>query len=249
MNDTSTSNAVCFTDGSSRGNPGPGGWGSVVAFADRVVELGGYEKETTNNRMELLAIAEGIARAADMGASSVVVATDSTYALKGATAWMRGWKSNGWKTKTKDDVANVDLWKMIDAAMSRVSTRFVMVSGHVGTPGNERCDRLATAFADGDEPALYDGSLAEYPIHIVADGEPVATRSQDLADKKAKAKSGSRSGTAYSYISMVGGVVQTHATWKECEARVKGVSGTRFKKSLSASDEAEIIADFKKSAR
>lgn len=249
MNDTSTSNAVCFTDGSSRGNPGPGGWGSVVAFGDRVVELGGSEKETTNNRMELLAIAEAISKAADMGASSVVVATDSTYAMKGATSWMKGWKANGWKTKTKDDVANVDLWQMIDVAMSRASVRFVIVGGHVGTPGNERCDRIATAFADGKDTALFDGTLAEYPIHIVAGGEPVATRSEDLADKKAKLKSGSRSGTAYSYVSMVGGIIQTHATWKECEARVKGVSGTRFKKSLSVSDEAEIISDFKKSAK
>lgn len=249
MNDTSTSNAVCFTDGSSRGNPGPGGWGSVVAFGDRVVELGGSEKETTNNRMELLAIAEAISRAADMGAASVVVATDSTYAMKGATTWMRGWKANGWKTKTKDDVANVDLWQMIDAAMSRVSTRFIIVGGHVGTPGNERCDRIATAFADDDAPALYDGLLSEYSIHVVANGEPVATRSEELADKKAKSKSGSRSGAAYSYVSMVNGVIQTHATWKECEARVKGVSATRFKKSLSAADEADIIADFKKSAR
>ena len=243
-NDSSITTAVCFTDGSSRGNPGPGGWAAIVAFGERVVELGGREVLTTNNRMELEAIVVAIDTAASMGASKIIIATDSSYAMKGATAWMRGWKANGWKTKTKDDVANVDVWKRMDEVLARAEVSFELVGGHVGTPGNERCDEIATGFADDSAVSLYDGSLELYPVSIVSMGQPVTTTVDAHVERKAKSKSGSRSGTAYSYVSMVDGVIETHQTWAQCEARVKGVRA-RFKKALSASDEAEIIAAFR----
>src|SRR5579872_4934535 len=97
-----------FTDGSSRGNPGPGGWGTVIADGDMVTELGGSEKNTTNNRMELTAAVKGLARTPRN--SRVTVFTDSSYVINGITKWIKNWRRNDWKTKTKDDVLNKDLW-------------------------------------------------------------------------------------------------------------------------------------------
>ena len=105
-----------FTDGSSRGNPGPGGWGSVIVTADeKVMELGGGESHTTNNRMELNAAAEGLAHAPKD--SAIEVFTDSSYVINGITKWIKGWKRNGWMTKTKDDLLNKDHWMNLDDAL------------------------------------------------------------------------------------------------------------------------------------
>ena len=130
-----------FTDGSSRGNPGPGGWGSVVVTSDTVTELGSAEKHTTNNRMELMAATEGILHTPKH--SGITVFTDSKYLINGITLWIKGWKNNGWITKTKDDVVNKDLWMKLDAAVKDRSVKWEYVGGHVGIIGNERCDHIA----------------------------------------------------------------------------------------------------------
>jgi ribonuclease HI len=234
-----------FTDGSSRGNPGPGGWGAVVVTGEKVIELGGGEKNTTNNRMELSAVINGLKKAGKITGEKempVQVYTDSSYVINGITKWIHGWKRNGWMTKTKDDVLNKDLWMELDEALNAVGSGNVSwkyVGGHVGIAGNERCDVIATSFADSEDAGLFDGPLSGYPIKNILD------ISYDETKAKAKKSSSSRSNAkAYSYISAIGGEIKIHYTWADCEKRVKGVKGARYRKSTDAMNEAEIIDEF-----
>ena len=101
-----------FTDGASKGNPGPGGWGAVVIDGDKVFESGGGEKDTTNNRMEIAAAIGGLGKTEN--GSDITLYTDSSYLINGITKWILGWKRNGWITKTKQEVLNRDLWEKLD---------------------------------------------------------------------------------------------------------------------------------------
>ncbi|MCK0169375.1 ribonuclease HI [Jannaschia sp. S6380] len=139
---------VAYTDGACSGNPGPGGWGALlVASRDGEVikerELKGGEADTTNNRMELLAAIHALE--ALERPSSLRVVTDSAYVKGGITAWLHGWKRNGWKTSTRKPVKNADLWKRLDTAQARHDVRWEWVKGHAGHPENERADALARA--------------------------------------------------------------------------------------------------------
>jgi ribonuclease HI len=130
-----------FTDGACSGNPGPGGWGVVLRYGEHEKELFGGEKQTTNNRMELMAAISALE--ALTRASEVVITTDSTYVLKGITEWVPGWKTRGWKTASKQPVKNVDLWQRLDEAVRGHDVRWEWVKGHNGHPENERADELA----------------------------------------------------------------------------------------------------------
>ena len=130
-----------YTDGACSGNPGPGGWGAVLISGKHRKELSGGEHETTNNRMEMLAVIRG-AEALKRGCS-VDIHTDSTYVMKGITQWMEAWKARGWRTASKQPVKNVDLWKRLEEALDRHEVRWFWVKGHSGVPGNERADELA----------------------------------------------------------------------------------------------------------
>ncbi len=130
-----------FTDGACSGNPGPGGWGVVLRYGEHEKELFGGEKQTTNNRMELMAAISALE--ALTRASEVIITTDSTYVLKGITEWVPGWKSRGWKTASKQPVKNVDLWQRLDEAVRQHDVRWEWVKGHNGHPENERADELA----------------------------------------------------------------------------------------------------------
>ena len=237
-----------FTDGSSRGNPGPGGWGAIVIERLKnkiedgrqetfVTELGGGEKHTTNNRMELTAALEGISRAPKN--SVIVVNTDSSYVINGITKWIHGWKKNNWITKAKEDVLNKDLWMDLDKSMTGKKVEWKYVGGHIGVLGNERCDHIATAIADGVAPKLYKGALLDYDLPNILD-----VSHDEMSLKKKKSSSSKSNAKAYSYISMVGGVIETHKTWPECEKRVKGAKAAKYKKSLSREDEEGIIQEF-----
>ena len=145
---------TAFTDGACSGNPGPGGWGVLLQAHDgealiRERELCGGEAETTNNRMELMAVIEGL-RALDQ-ASQVVITTDSQYVKNGITQWIHNWKRNGWKTSAKKPVKNVDLWKRLDASVQKHTVDWKWVKGHSGHPENERCDDLARDAAGSDK--------------------------------------------------------------------------------------------------
>ena len=101
-----------FSDGSSKGNPGPGGWGAIIASSDKVVEIGGGEKYTTNNRMELLAAISAL-ETVENNKEEIILNTDSSYVINGITKWVFGWQKNNWKTSTKADVVNKDLWERL----------------------------------------------------------------------------------------------------------------------------------------
>lgn len=132
-----------WTDGACSGNPGPGGWGVLLTWRGHRKELCGGERHTTNNRMELLAAI----RALEMLKRPVPVRlwTDSTYVRNGITQWIKGWKRNGWKTRSGSAVKNADLWQTLDGLCGRHTVEWRWVKGHAGDEGNERADELARA--------------------------------------------------------------------------------------------------------
>lgn len=132
-----------YTDGACLGNPGPGGWAALVVMEGDERELTGFDPDTTNNRMELLAAIEGLRSLGDP--AEVDLHTDSQYLRNGMTDWLARWKRNGWRTAAKAPVKNVDLWQALDALAARHTIRWHWVRGHDGHPENERCDALANA--------------------------------------------------------------------------------------------------------
>ncbi len=132
-----------FTDGACSGNPGPGGWGAILRAGTTEKEISGGAVATTNNRMELLAVINGLD--ALKTSSSVMVHTDSRYVMDGATMWLKRWKANGWKTADKKPVRNDDLWRELDAAMSKHELQWRWIKGHSDHIENERADALARA--------------------------------------------------------------------------------------------------------
>jgi ribonuclease HI len=231
---------IAFSDGAAKGNPGPGGWGAIVVTPDqRVRELGGGAPHTTNNRMELSGAIAALQHVADR-AGLVVIYADSTYVIQGITQWVWGWRQRGWKTAQGGDVLNRDLWEALMALVSargRGGVDWRWVRGHVGTPGNERADEISVAFALQQPIDLYDGPVDGYARSILQlpDDTTLPKRSAGSASApKAKA-------AAHSYVSVVGGVPMRHRTWGECEARVKGQPGARFRKTASADDGSAIL--------
>ena len=141
-----------FTDGACSFNPGPGGWAARLLYGDgRVVELGGFAPETTNNRMELQAAIEGLKAAPS--AVAITLVTDSEYLRKGITEWIHGWKRRGWRTAAKKPVLNQDLWRTLDQ-LNTPAVQWQYTQGHAGDPDNERCDQIAQAFSRGETPHL-----------------------------------------------------------------------------------------------
>ncbi|MGH1352613.1 MAG: ribonuclease HI [Methyloligellaceae bacterium] len=132
---------VIYTDGACSGNPGPGGWGAVMIYGDHRKEIYGGEKETTNNRMELMAAIEALN--ALKKACKVELYTDSNYVKQGITQWIHGWKRNGWKNAQKKPVKNAELWQELESAQERHDVSWHWVKGHAGHPENERADELA----------------------------------------------------------------------------------------------------------
>jgi ribonuclease HI len=229
---------VVFTDGAAKGNPGPGGWGVVIITPDaHVTELGGGAPHTTNNRMELCGAIAALEHLAQRE-PHVTVHTDSSYVIKGITEWVWSWQRRGWKTATGGDVLNRDLWEQLAGLVEergKGRIRWQWVKGHNGTAGNERVDQIAVAFSLAREEALYSGPLTGYGLQIL----PASTETRP---HKPRSTSAPRpKGPAYSYLSVVDGVPERHATWTDCERRVKGRSGARFKKAMNAEDEQAIL--------
>lgn len=135
-----------FTDGACRGNPGPGGWGAILRYNAHEKELYGAERETTNNRMELMAAI--VALETLKRPCEITLSTDSEYVRQGITAWLAQWKRRGWKTADKKPVKNQDLWQRLEAATQRHTIRWQWVKGHSGHPENERADQLANRGID-----------------------------------------------------------------------------------------------------
>ena len=146
MTEEPSSTVELYTDGACLGNPGPGGWAALLRFNGTEKELSGGDPGTTNNRMEMQAVIEGLK--ALSRPSTVTVYTDSQYVQKGITEWINGWKASGWKTAAKKPVKNVDLWLELDKTQERHSVTWQWVKGHAGHPENERVDDLARQEAE-----------------------------------------------------------------------------------------------------
>lgn len=165
----------------------------------------------------------------------VIMLTDSTYLIRGITMWIWGWRKRGWRNASGAEVQNRDVWEELAAQLNRLKPLDISwqyVRGHIGVPGNERCDEIAVSYSKGKKVPLFSGPLLKYPyaIHDLPDPEPLP-----------EMKTYEKKPPAHSYLSMQGGTVMRHATWAECERRVKGQSGAKFKKAQSASDEAAIL--------
>lgn len=130
-----------FSDGACSGNPGPGGYGTILRFGPHTKELSGYAPDTTNNRMEMMGAIAGLESLTKP--STVIMTTDSQYVCKGMTEWIEGWKKKGWKNSQRKPVINRDLWERLEAATTGHSVRWKWVKGHAGHEENERCDDLA----------------------------------------------------------------------------------------------------------
>lgn len=225
---------IIFSDGASKGNPGPGGYGVVVVRPEgKVVELGGFDKHTTNNRMELSGAVSGLTEVSKSN-EDVIFYTDSKYVINGMTGWIFGWQKNNWQTKEKKLVLNKDLWEKLVELTKGKKIKWNYVGGHVGIAGNERCDEIADALATGQKVDLYKGELSDYKINILDLGHS-AEKKEIKSNKNAK---------AYSYLSLVNGVLNIDKTWAECEKRVKGKKGVKFQKAISEYHEQEIIRNW-----
>ncbi len=234
---------LIFTDGACTGNPGPGGWGSIVSLPDGTIqELGGSAPHTTNNRMELAATIRALGVLELKEPSTIVLYTDSTYVIRGITQWIWGWRSRGWKTAEGKDVVNKDLWEELSRQVSRLKPSTIdwkYVRGHSGFPGNERCDVIAVSFATSKPERLYVGPRDGYFVDLTAVPEE-----DSLPEPK---KSGSNNGGSKSsggpttYLSLIGGIVIRHTNWADCERRVKGQANAKFKKAKSEQEEKEIL--------
>lgn len=155
-----------YTDGSSKGNPGPGGWAAIIISSEnqassiQVKELGGREEKTTNNRMEMRAAIESLRATPEN--SEIEIHSDSEYLIKGITLWVHSWQKNNWRTKSKDAVLNQDLWELLLLETEKRNVEWKKVAGHSGHELNERCDEIATTMADGDRVDLYEGEESGY---------------------------------------------------------------------------------------
>ena len=139
-----------YTDGACRGNPGRGGWGAILVYEGKEREMSGGEPMTTNNRMELMAAISALEALREP--CEVTLTSDSKYLTDAINKnWLESWKSRGWKKSDKSAVLNPELWQRIDTLLSVHRVTFVWVKGHHGHPYNERCDQLATTFADSFE--------------------------------------------------------------------------------------------------
>ncbi len=223
---------VAYADGSCLGNPGPGGWGIRLLYPDgNVEEFGAAEKQTTNNRMELQA---AIAVLEHLGhLPNLTVYTDSRYVLDGLTKWLPSWRRRGWITVTGTPVKNRSLWRKL-AKLAHPQINWQHVRGHTGNPNNERVDDIARAFASGQTPQLYYGRVGE-PADPVRKTVPNTVRVQPSRRK-------SPSLSKPQYVSIIRGAVAVDHDWPSCEARVRGVSGARYKKVRTFEELAEFCA-------
>ncbi len=238
--------AWAYTDGACSGNPGRGGWAYIVAYQDsknkfKIIEASGYEKSTTNNRMEMDAVLKVMRHLKQSGFDQQVYCfTDSSYVASGLNAWVFGWARNGWKKKDGSDVANADLWEnLMQAKKAFKKFELLVVPGHSQVLGNEYVDQLAVAAYEQSEGVsvreVSDGGRAIVEAFKLA---PLLREEMDKSSESGKKKSSSKK--ALFYMSLVGGELQKHQSWSECEARVKGRSGAKFKKVTVPEEEAEI---------
>jgi ribonuclease HI len=233
---------VIYTDGASRGNPGKGGYAAIILAGGMVMEIADRKAHATNNQMELAAVEAVLS---DSGALSwdgpVTLYSDSTYVINGLTKWVYGWQKNGWITSTKTPVENKNQWEHLLKLLKEYGKRLSIekVKGHAGDLYNERCDELAVSAALDQSPKLFSGSLEDYKKFLNEAGYTEGTMKTKISSAKSKSNK-----PAYSYVSMINGIVQSDKSWAACEKRVKGVKGAKFKKVFSKEEETELMQDW-----
>ncbi len=243
---SSTFAYFAFTDGACSGNPGPGGWAYVGYDLESafIQEAGAYVTPSTNNRMELQATIEAIKWALSRKAQKdLVIFSDSKLVLQGITLWIHAWKKRDWKKSDGTDVVNPDLWQELHQKVlnypGKIHWRYV--AGHSGILGNERVDEIAVGFAKREPVELFKGSFADYHLpeifnehtlrELMASGLELKRSSKEKLAKEHKPY----------YLSFLEGKLLKHSTWGECEARVKGKAGAKFKKISSAAEESATL--------
>jgi ribonuclease HI len=225
-----------FTDGASRGNPGPAGWGAVLRIGRNreagkvsadgwVEEVGGHLNHGTNNEAELTAVCNALEYAQSESADDVVIYTDSSYVGQGATNWVFTWQENGWQTSDDQSVKNKTLWQKLVGLQADRAVTYKQVPGHAGVPANERADMIATAFAANQTPDLYDGPADGYDISF--NPEPKLIKNAPV------------------YLSLVNGQVRQHNSWEDCESRVSG-EDAKFRKVRTVAKRDKLLADWGK---
>ncbi|MEI6553603.1 MAG: RNase H family protein, partial [bacterium] len=191
--------------------------------------------------------------------------TDSKYVMSGAQSWIFGWKKNGWKTKSGEGVKNQELWEPLSDLISDKKINWILLPGHAGVIGNERCDQIATEFADSTVPnlgggvKLFEGSFNEYSekklVEKTIDTSIDTSRLLDVFynpdliknakdEKDLYGKKSGSSAKAFSYVSKVDGKLFVDKNWSDCEKRVKGKKGALYKKAVSMNDQESISKDF-----
>lgn len=229
-----------YCDGACSGNPGPGGWAAVLIFPEgHIRELGGFERPTTNNRMEMAAAIAALSAVQDRP-EPVKLYTDSGLLINGIKGWIHNWKRKGWLTAAGQPVVNRDLWEHLDALAGARKGRLSWghVKGHAGHEINERCDVIAVAFSKGPRPALYSGPAVGCGYSLL---EPGPEHLHGAGSEKKSSSSRKKAPKHGFYVSLVGGRVERHVTWDQCKARVHGVAGVKFKKVASSEEEQEVL--------
>lgn len=234
---------IIYCDGACSGNPGPGGWGSIVGIENEiVVELGASAQQTTNNQMELQACISAFEflLGQDLDSKSKIdVFTDSVYVIRGITQWIWGWQRNAWKTSDGKEVSNKELWqdlakfvRKMESLLGAKAINWNYVRGHTGIAGNERCDVIAVEYSKNQRPHLYEGTPEHYHFDLFKRPKFEALPENKSFTEKKK---------ALSYLSLIGSIAVRHKSWADCERRVKGQSGAKFKKANSEAEELEIL--------
>ena len=245
----SVDSIIIYADGACFGNPGPGGWGVRIEYpapSNAVIEYGGYASRTTNNRMELLAAAQGLLATLDE-TNPIVIVTDSQYVKNGIESWIAGWKKKGWIKKDKEPVLNIDLWKVLDE-LNRETVRWVWVRGHSTTIGNNRVDEIATSFSKG-KPVAFETRLplsgkklpsepAETADALDNDAdEPLDDDGDSVSDEPSFDSAPAQPPSLPCYVSWLPNAgLMFHTVWADCDLRVRGVSNAKFKKCKTQAD-------------
>jgi ribonuclease HI len=238
-----------YTDGSSLGNPGKGGWASVIIKNDKsenaktaktVKELAGYAPDTTNNKMEMLSVIKALEDIGHLNDCVITVYSDSAYVVTGVTNWLPGWIHRDWVTSTGDAVKNKDLWEEFQkhCAFYGSKLKFEKVKAHSGKIENERCDYIAKSVA-GDQ---------KVNINIAKDWMNFDNYQRELKEGKLGISKTTKSGTkrkkAMCYVSLVDGDIYVDTEWSECQKRMKGHKGCLFKKAANECERDTIQAEF-----
>ena len=225
---------LIYTDGACSTNPGPGGWGALIIKDDKFFEIGGADKKTTNNKMEMTAAVEALKKVQNE-ISQVELLTDSEYMKKGITSWINNWKKNGWKTRNGSDVKNKDLWQELDQ-LNKGNITWKWVKGHADNPYNNRVDEIARSFSKGKRIKLRDGKTEDLDslLDIKEKNTDDSINTDDIPKTYSKKV----------YISLTGNELKRHKTWDACKACTHGVPGAKFKSHKNYSSELETVKNW-----